>query len=350
MKKTILYLVSIILLVSLISCKKNGKKIKIKAYKIYKERAYYSSFDKEAVQFKGALRLTSKEDLFGGLSALFVSSDKKVIALSDIGLWVRFKLNETTNGHLESIQSSYLYPLIGENEYPLKGEQSDAEGITRLLDGRFAVSFEKSQRILIYDLKNNNFKRTPQTGPKPLGLEHLVENATLESLFTMENGSLVAISEAARTPSESLPVWYFPDLNSINEQSKIRIRNQKGYSLTGADRYQDIVFVLFRIYFRDLGYKTIIKALPAAGFEPNNPYTLSLNGIEVITIRLGSLSENLEGISIIPEKNGMLSLYLVSDNNFSPRLENILVKFQINATKVRQALEFSIEDEIKEID
>ena len=99
-------------------------------------------------------------------------------------------------------------------------------------DGRFAVSFEQTQTIRIYDL-NRDGRSAADPGPPLAGVERLPLNAGLEAMTALADGTLVVVAEGGDQPTT--PIWLAP-LTAREPRIAAHFPLSGGYSLTSLDR------------------------------------------------------------------------------------------------------------------
>ncbi|MDA0260899.1 MAG: esterase-like activity of phytase family protein, partial [Proteobacteria bacterium] len=85
----------------------------------------------DALRFRGGIRLSSRDRRFGGISGLTFVTDDRLVAVSDRGWWISFRIVEQ-NGHLSEVVDGTIDPLRSASGTPLRrGSESDAEAVEK---------------------------------------------------------------------------------------------------------------------------------------------------------------------------------------------------------------------------
>lgn len=273
--------------------------------------------------YRGGLVLTSDDERFGGLSALEVRSDGHVIAISDSAYWVTGDLIFAADGTLTGFSQTSLAPMLGPLGNPLTGNAADAEGLTDLGSGRYAVSFEREHRIAAYDIgPGGEYIATarPESLPSPQGIERLRNNGGVEALTRTDDGML-ALVEYPIIDGRPHTIWHLP----VGRTAEAHDYNAaSGFGLTGADALDaDRIVLVERYYSRSTGNRIRIavtdEARLAAGTAPD---ILAEWGVEANI-------DNFEGIAVA-QIGGETRLFIVSDNNYSDGQRTLLFNFSID--------------------
>jgi hypothetical protein len=281
------------------------------------------------LRFRGGLQLegATHEDL-GGWSGLEVLDDGRLLAVNDDGEWFEGRLVLDAEGALiglEDVRSALMRDEGGE-PFATKAE-GDAEDLTQLPDGRFAVSFEQTQTIRIYDLNRDGPFGAAQPGPLLAETQRLPDNAGLEALTVTESGALLVGAEGG---GGATPLWVAELGASEPAPVRIRYRPARGYSLTGLDRLPNGDFVaLERFYAPIIGPRVRITRFAAAALESGDDV---IRDEEVLAAWASPAPvDNFEGIAAVLMPDGATRLYIVSDDNFSDRQRTLLLAFDVAA-------------------
>ena len=106
------------------------------------------------MRYRGGVEIASDDPRFGGLSGIYVGADGRLLAVSDQGDWFAARLLLDAAGTLTGVVDGRIASMRGEDGRPLPDkEHADAEDVTRIPDGRFAVSFERTHTVRLYDLE-----------------------------------------------------------------------------------------------------------------------------------------------------------------------------------------------------
>ncbi len=277
--------------------------------------------------FRGGLELRSTDAAFGGLSDLEVLEDGRVLAVSDAGSWFDGRLVLDDQGNLTGIADVRTALMRDERGQPCENKAScDSEDMAQLPDGRFAVSFEQTQTIRIYDLNRDGPFGAAVAGPPLAGTERLPPNVGLEALATDGDGGLLVGAEGGGHPTT--PLWHAPLDAAAPVAPLIGYPPERGYSLTSLDRLPGVGYgALERFYAPVIGARAHITRFPDSALEAHGD---RLPDVEELARLAPPLAlDNFEGVSAVRMPNGVTRLYIISDNNFSTRQRTLLLAFDI---------------------
>jgi hypothetical protein len=279
------------------------------------------------LRYRGGVALTSELETFGGLSGLEALDDNRLLAISDAGDWIEARLLLDESGTLIGVADVRMAFMRDERGEPFaEKEKGDSEGLTQLPDGRFAVSFEQSQTIRIYDLNRDGPFGAAAAGPRLQGVRRLPDNVGLEALAVTSEGALLVGAEGGGR--RATPLWIAPLAAQAPVRSRVGYRPESGYSLTSFDRLPDGGFVaLERFYAPLIGARARITRFSEE----------SLRGRTVEAEELTRLAppfpvDNFEGVAAARMPDGATRLYIVSDDNFSDRQRTMVLAFDIVAS------------------
>ena len=281
------------------------------------------------LRFRGGLDLVmrgdNREHQFGGLSGLEVMEDGRFIAVSDYGEWVEARLVLDSSGSLVGVTNVRGTVMRDEDSEPFEDkEDADAEDLAQLPDGRFAVSFEQTQSIRIYDLNRDGPFGAARSGPQLADVERLPPNAGLEALAATANGDLIVGAEGGAEPDT--PVWLAPIDAREPVAPAARYPLQLGYALTSVDRLPDGGFVaLERFYAPVIGPRARITRFGARAVADGG----QIEPEELARLAPPMPVDNFEGVSAVRAPNGGVRLYIISDDNFRNRQRTLLLAFDI---------------------
>ncbi|MBI1188858.1 MAG: hypothetical protein GC206_16250, partial [Alphaproteobacteria bacterium] len=147
--------------------------------------------------FRGGVSMTADVPELGGLSGLYVGVDGRFLAVSDRSSVILAQLvsDPETAAPLRFVNAGVagLRDENGERFY--ETGLGDAEALARLPDGRFAVSFERSQLIRFYDLDRLGPFAPSVRGPALTEAGELEPNAGLEGLSYAGEGRMLVGAE-----------------------------------------------------------------------------------------------------------------------------------------------------------
>lgn len=271
--------------------------------------------------YRGGLELRSDDPTFVGLSGIEVLENNRVIAISDEADWIEAYLQLDESGTLVGFAGVRTAWMRNENgrAFATKRE-GDSEGLAQLPDGRFAVSFERTHVIRIYDLNRDGPFGAAEWGPRIEGVQSLAENSGMEALASAD---LALVTGAEGGQDRSTPFWLAPLNARTPVESRYAYPLRDGFSLTGMDRLPDGSFVAVERFYAPVigGRARIVR------------FVLKESG-EIQTEELASLEppfpvDNFEGISAVRMPDGLTRLYIVSDNNKRRQQRTLLLAFDL---------------------
>lgn len=263
--------------------------------------------------WRGGLQLGAEDRRFGGWSDIWVSPDNaRAILIGDRGS--ALDLGLAFDGSLRGVGAARLGRLIGPDGRALSGRASDAEGLARLPDGGFAVSFERQHRILVYPPSDPPFARAPRQIAAPPGAAGWPTNAGMEALARLPDGRFLALLE------ESPQAW----LGGAGGWVELAYRGADGFKPVGACVAGETLYVLERS-FSWSGLAGRIVRLPVGSVREG----AMLVGEELARLRPPLALDNYEGIAATKDRQGRDLLWLIADDNFSALQRTLLVCFEV---------------------
>lgn len=267
-----------------------------------------------AAELIGAVTLTHSKPWFSGLSGLVMEGQgSRMLAVTDRGRWIVARVIRVDGRAvgLKDIRSAQIRDANGD---PLRGPPADAEGLTRLPDGRLCVSFEGQARVACFA----KIGAPAQPVPGAREFSGLEVNGGLEALASDAEGRLYTLPEdlprgRLRSQGES-PVWRW-DGTRWDQALTLPAKNQ--FKPVGADIFEDHLYVLYR-NFSPLGFASRLIRAPLAG------------GTADLLLNTGpGPYDNLEGISIWRNRDGDIVGSMISDNNQKEVQRTELVEFRL---------------------
>jgi hypothetical protein len=263
----------------------------------------------EVWRFAGGLSLTSADtSRLHGLSDIAVDANGGFIAVTDEGDLVRGRVTLNERGEIAGVADVRLRALVDIDGRPLSGDKArgDAEGLALFRNGDLMVSFEGRDDILLYSAAGG----PPRAVPRP------------DSDFPSNDGM-----EALSLDPDSGPDAYLVGREDTRQTWTCR--------LSGGCAPRFVVPAHGR------GKLTSARPLPGGGwvfllrdFTPlagNTIWVVITDGrgrqIDVHEIKRPDTVDNFEGVAPVPQQDGRVRLYLVSDDNFSPGQRTLLMAF-----------------------
>lgn len=275
------------------------------------------------LEYRGGIVLSSTDERFGGLSAMEIEGNR-LLAISDSAYWFTASLEFDDTGWLTGVSNTFYAPMLGPDGEDLTGEAADAEGLSPLGNGAYAVSFEREHRIARYDI-SPDWSGVAIATPTPLeavpGADRLRNNGGMEALAAAENGYWVGI-EYPIVDGRPHSLWRVAE---NQEPLVVDYPTEAGFGLTGMAHEDGMLFILERFYSRDIGNRIALFMIEGSQFNQDNvaPVALPLGALEPdMTV------DNFEGIAV-GEVNGEPHLFILSDDNFSDTQRTLLLSFAI---------------------
>lgn len=275
--------------------------------------------------YRGGLVLASDDARFGGLSGLHVEPDGKLIAVSDRGDFFVARLTLSPGGDLTGLVDARLAAMRDANGRPFPSKDAaDSEDITRLPDGRFAVSFEQTHNIRIYDLAGKGPNAAPEAELGLAGADALKPNESLESLAPFDDKILTA---GESFTSRSAPFWIAPLASDVAPAPVGKTTTRDFHGLVSLAKLPDGDYLaLERFYAPVLGVRLHLRRVTRAGLDAGR-----WEGPDVTDIAPPVALDNFEGLAAVPNGDGSVRLYMIADNNFSAGQRTLLYAFDLAA-------------------
>ena len=191
-------------------------------------------------------------------------------------------------------------------------ELNDSEGLAVFPDGRFAVSFERTSRIIVYDED-----ALPVRIELPREVNGLAENGGVEALAIDGEGRLIAIPETVPKDAPGFPVWR-QDGNGWETVG--HLKRTQGFRPVGADVGPDGRLYVLERAFRLIGFQSRIRAFDLDAFAPVG----ALLWVDSLLA-----FDNLEGLSVWEDAGGALRFTMISDDNYLSVQRTEIVEFRL---------------------
>lgn len=250
---------------------------------------------------------------FGGFSGIEVSADGQTAAiLGDRSHLVHVRLDRD-KGQITGLRAFKLTQLKSSSGAILKGRIVDSEGLAAGPGRSFFVSFEGVHRVVRYDHPDDR-AHVLTTAPlfRGLGL-----NRSLEALARDKNGRLFALPEGHDADGR-IPVF----ANKGHRWSvAFYLPARDGFQPVGADFGPD-----GRLYVleRDVGFIGFRSRLRRWTITPNGP-----TNEETLFQTNAGTHDNLEGVSVWRDTQGLLRATMISDDNFLPVQRTEIVEYRL---------------------
>ena len=275
--------------------------------------------------WRGGIAMTANSPNFGGWSDLHISPDgRRLTSISDEGGWLTATIDYDLNGNLAGLSGGRIGQLRGLDGKPIDSKpEADAEGMARLADGSWLVSFERRHRLWRYETLTGT--PAPVEGPAEIGRQPA--NGGIEALTALSDGRVIAISEEyGQRPGTAMGwigtpaaggsfVWRSFDYATIPDFRPTAITQLPDGSLATLERAFDVV----------RGVRCRVMRLDAAQLAPG----ATVQAEELARLASPYAVDNLEGIAATRGTRGETLLWLMSDDNFNPLQRNLLLLFEL---------------------
>lgn len=281
------------------------------------------------LRWRGGLVLTSTEPRFGGWSDLWIAPDGRTLrSISDEGSWLAVALRYD-NGRLVGVEPGTIGSLRGENGQLLGDKiQTDAEGLARLPDVGWLVSFERDHRVLQYpsgdESAGQGLAGQPRRLTTPTEFRRQPPNGGVEGMVVLPDRRTVLISEQMSERPGTVLGWI---VDGSATWRKFHYQTRDGdHRPTSIALLPDGDLVLLERAF-DLarGVRVAVKRVRIADIAPE----ATVRGEELAWLRHPFSVDNLEGVATGRGPRGEMLLWLLSDNNFNPLQRTILLHFEL---------------------
>jgi hypothetical protein len=191
------------------------------------------------------------------------------------------------------------------------------------------VAYEGTHRLRRFEL--DDLAGPPAALPVPDALAGDRSNAGMEAVVGLADGSLLALSEGLAAEDDGVLGWLIGDAG-IEPLSYVPAR---GFVPTGADRQGEMLYVVERRFSWLGGFGSRIAMLPVAEVGPG----AMLRGQELARLERPLVSDNFEAIAARAGPDGAALLYVLSDDNFNPLQQTLLLQFALEEPSARRLSE-----------
>jgi hypothetical protein len=295
------------------------------SYRIQLDDSHSDRRDVGRLRYRGGLALMDSDADFGGLSGIEVTPDgRRFVAISDRGRVVNGLLDYDDAGDLTAVRDIVVMPLLDVDGRQVRGNRSDSEGLARLPDGRWAVSFEGWHRVELYPANPAGPVTPPLPKlPRPPGIQSVEGNSGLETVTALPDGRLLLLEEGLEANAGYNRAW----LGGADGWASLGYRGKAPYRPTDAATLPngDVVVLERRASILG-GFGARIVRVRAADIKPG----AELSGADELAVLEQPLTtDNFEGISAVRRPDGKVMLYIVSDDNFWGFQRTLLMMFEI---------------------
>jgi hypothetical protein len=269
--------------------------------------------------FLSAWELGSRNEDFGGFSALAALRDGRFVGVSDAGTLIGFGLTSD-----DRTDRPFIAPLPDSQGPDITYEDRDSEGVTYDADsGQFWVSYEAKHAIRRF---SRSFARS--TGiVRPREMQDWPSNKGAESIIRLTDGRFVVISESLDDDDTHQALLFSGDpVEPGTSIARFTYRPPAGYRVTDGVQLPDgRLMILNRRVGLPNGFAAKLALVDVATIGKGEVVA----GKVIATLSAPLLIDNMEGITVSNEK-GVTIIWLISDDNFSVLQRTLLMKFRLS--------------------
>lgn len=277
------------------------------------------------LMFRGGIVLRGDDPRLGGLSDIRIGDDgTQFAAVSDSSAALVGRLTYDQTGRLTGAKDIEVVSLNGVDGTPLSGKQGDAEGLVRLPDGGWLVSFEREHRVLHYP--SGLGQGRPRRLNLPAEVADLPTNGGLEAMTRLADDRLLLIAEDGENGVHLAWIGREGEWTTLGYRAHPPFRPVSAATLPNGD-----LLVLERRASWIGGWGSRIVLVPAANLERAADGRGILEGTEIGRIDPPMAADNYEGVDVRVSSDGRTLVYLVSDDNFMFTQRTIILMFELLA-------------------
>jgi len=278
--------------------------------------------------WRGGIAMSAGVAEFGGWSDLHVSPDGRTLtAVSDHAAWFTATIRYDGQGNLAGVGEGRLGMLKQLDGKPIAGRGlMDSEGLARLPDGSWLVSFERQHRLWRY----------PVLADKPVAVEAPVEfarqpaNGGAKAVIATAEGQVVLISEElSQLPGTVLGWIGTPRAGRPEGRYDWRTFNYvvtTGFQPTSLALLPDGAFVVLEHGFDAVnGIRSRLTEIARAELQAGT----TVAAAEIAVLAPPFAVDNFEGVAVTRGARGETLVWLLADDGFNPLQRNLLLLFEL---------------------
>lgn len=281
------------------------------------------------LEFVGGLEMNARARPFGAFSGIrFVDGQSRFIGVADTGFWFAGTIERDDEGRPIAIADFTMTEIEDRNGQPFTEKWfADSEGIA--MDGdEVIVSFERDHRISRYRVEPDGRLRFVSERAPPVPMHELRRNRGFEAIAKAPNsgtlgGALVGVSEYSLDANRNIMAFA---TRADGSDFEFSVRKRDGFYITDADFLPDgdLVILERRFNVQD-GVAMRLRRIDHAEIVPG----ATVDGQVLLEADLRYQIDNMEGLAITTDPDGMSRLTLISDDNHSLFQRNLFVEFRL---------------------
>lgn len=281
------------------------------------------------LEFAGGLEMNASSRHFGALSGFdFIGGQTRFVGVADTGFWVTGTILRDAAMQPIGVDDLTMTEMAGANQRPFAEKWvADAESV--VVDGLSAwVAFEREHRIVRYRLDNDGPPQWRSSTRPPVPMHELRQNRGFEGIAigspsSALAGALVGISEYSLDRNRNLMAFVAP---VEGESFEFSVLKTDEFSVTDADFLPDGDLVLLERRFNvGDGVAMRLRRIDDADIGEG----ATVDGPILLEADLRHQIDNMEGLSITQDPDGVPRLTIVSDDNHSLLQRNLLIEFRL---------------------
>lgn len=267
------------------------------------------------LKLDGAWALTSENDRFGGYSALIAYDHNTLLAASDAGRLM----------HLPRPDRDAKVPRLGQFANFRRADKSHADIESLAFDPdtrKLWAGLEWAQQIIRFGPRFNQ-----QAQVRPAAMRDWGSNSGPEAMVRLRDGRFVVIEERAAEQGQHEALLFAGDPTDGDAPLKFRFAARKGFRPADAAQLPNGKIVVLLRGFR-FGLPPRFPALLVTADPANIMEDELLHSRLLARIEEPFPSDNYEGLTVVDERDGSWSLWLISDDNFASYQRTLLLKLR----------------------
>ncbi len=272
----------------------------------------------QSATYLSSFSWASEDDNFGGFSGLEVSDDgTKFWAVTDRGFAASGRIIRDDAGQITGVSADLMTPIMFlDKGTPLPDDYTDAEGLARSRSGGLFVSFEGVARVR--GLTTDKFETRLIPGPRDF--ENLQINSGLEALAVGPDDALYMVPERSGRLTRPFPVYR---VQNRDWDIPFHLPRRGQFLPVGADFGPDGRLYLLERHFLGIpGFLNRVRVFTLANDRVTGEATLFETPIPV--------HDNLEGIAVWRDTQGLIRLTMISDDNFNIFQRTEFVEYRLD--------------------
>jgi len=278
--------------------------------------------------FAGGLEMHATSDHFGALSGLaFTDNQTGLTAVADTGFWLTATLQRDDANRPVGLADVRMAEITGPGGVPFAGKWlADAEAIA--VDGETVlVSFEREHRIARYARSDDGLQWREQM-PPPVPTDRLSHNAGFEGIAigapdSVLAGALIGVSENGLDGSADIAGFVQP---ATGPAFRFAVRRRGAYRVTDLAILPDGDLVLLeRRFALHTGLAMRLRRID----DDTVTSDATVDGEVLLEADMSHQIDNMEGLAITTDPDGVPRLTIVSDDNHALLQRNLLIEFRL---------------------